>query len=225
MREIAAAIARAIGWNASNVEDDERTPLTEVTLYMDAKSDRVQAGPGIRLVRYKDGSGTRAPTRITVRGVYPYRGTWGPGSWNNTRPRDWLYGDPESPDITVSAARTPEQIAADVARRFLPGYMSLYCQCQKKAEEARAYELRLDAVVQRVRDVVREIGGEVRLPHGVVDKPHPASGFTIYHRLREGGPLTALDVRVSTESVRVDRFEVSSIAQFERVLRALSEAQ
>ncbi len=79
--------------------------------------------------------------RLIVSGVWPH----GPADsgWRAIGPSDAREGDPR---ITVSAGRSPEKIAADILRRFLPEYQRIYATLQTCLDknvngERRQYEV------------------------------------------------------------------------------------
>lgn len=52
-----------------------------------------------------------------------------------------LYDPKEGqPSISVAASKTPEQIAKDIKRRFLPEYERIYARCKAKADDYQAHE-------------------------------------------------------------------------------------
>jgi hypothetical protein len=55
-------------------------------------------------------------------------------------PRDLREPKESDPDITVSADKTPEQIARDISRRFLAEYTRIYTRCRAVADERQAGE-------------------------------------------------------------------------------------
>ncbi len=61
----------------------------------------------------------------------------------------------ESPSITVSGDKTPEQIAKDILRRFIPEYLRVWDLCQAEAFDRQEYE---DRAVSGWAAVCKAIG-------------------------------------------------------------------
>lgn len=73
-------------------------------------------------------------------------------------PRDWCvlpYGETE-PSIGVSGNRSPEVIARDIARRFLPEYEPLYAACLVRKAERDSYRTTTRSQLEKVADALGE---------------------------------------------------------------------
>lgn len=105
----------------------------------------------VRLKRASDGaelsiSKNSKPGMLHVSGRYPSDGTRG------MAPRDWgavAYNE-TGPDINVTASRSPDAIAKDIARRFLSEYERIYAACLVKQEERNASRSDQRNAVQQV---------------------------------------------------------------------------
>jgi len=83
----------------------------------------------------------KRPNRLEVSGNWPQcRIAKDSHNGPMVTPRDILRGNEVDPSgsITVSAERTPEQIAKDITRRFLPGYTEMYVRCALRRNERDA---------------------------------------------------------------------------------------
>jgi hypothetical protein len=67
------------------------------------------------------------------------------------------YGE-QDPSINVSATRTPQSIANDITRRFLPGYLPVY---EKELEQKRRVDRHTAWKVDRLRAIAGYVFGEV----------------------------------------------------------------
>jgi hypothetical protein len=89
-----------------------------------------------------------------------YRSDDSDGSRSETVFPSSLYDPKEgSPDITVSMEKSPEQIAKDITRRFIPEYERIFTRCQIKADQFGAFEA---ASKEAWEDVMRQTGGNPR---------------------------------------------------------------
>jgi hypothetical protein len=76
----------------------------------------------------------RGKNRVTISGIWPRRN---PGE--QVTPSS-LCTDEQAPVITISLSKTPEEIARDIERRFLPLYLPLWEKCSVKGQELNAAE-------------------------------------------------------------------------------------
>jgi len=87
-----------------------------------------------------------------------------------------------APEISVSARRSPQSIAKDIHRRFLPDYLEVYARCmenKRQGEEAlRLTNAALDELGKLVGQAPRyaELNryGSLYVPHGSMEV-HPSS--------------------------------------------------
>jgi hypothetical protein len=67
-----------------------------------------------------------------------------------------LYDPKESaPSITISLAKSPELIAKDIKRRFLPEYERIFARCAEKAQSHQAHEDNSRSQWQEVCEALR----------------------------------------------------------------------
>lgn len=94
---------------------------------------------------------TTAKNRFNISGRY---------NPNNEAYREIPYGS-EAPNITVAGDKTPEQIAADITRRFMPDFIRINAEVHEKQTAGLATErARESAMVQ-----LEEATGERRSEH------------------------------------------------------------
>jgi hypothetical protein len=137
-REALTALARSI---AKHLAPDwtyrPRKPLAEgeypqLGEYIDCTG---KAGPALWLhYNWRDES------RIVVSGEYP-RGT---DRQIPTRHNETL------PEITISASRSPEALAKDIVRRFIPDYIKLWDDFQNRVKADLDYHQGQDATLERL---------------------------------------------------------------------------
>lgn len=113
LASIAAGVAKLLGWEHRSAEEEHRGETL-------ARGD----GPSFRLHRQW---GDKA--RLAVSGDWPKAED---GTRFSARRRD--YGGTHQ-EITVAASRTAESIAADIERRFLPGYLEEWGHQEKQRDE------------------------------------------------------------------------------------------
>ena len=129
--------------------------------------------------------------RIEVSGIYP--------------PGHTPYGPRHV--ISISPKRAPQDMAADIQRRFLPTYDRLYAQCQAAVEDERR---RLQEKIQDTQHLADLLGVPYR---------PPADPAEIRELDWSEGEFYA---RVRTENGRVYLNRVSmSLAEFERMVAAI----
>lgn len=134
-----------------------------------------------------------AKGRVECAGILPWK------RGNELR----VYSKAKAPRITVALSRAPEDIAAEICRRALPGYLEAMATLRKDIAEA---EEALDARTKLVRRLAEVVGavqvgeGRIYLPDDVCSYGHVEVG--------SGGGSVKLDVSMSPE-------------QAEAVLRAL----
>ena len=95
-------------------------------------------------------------------GVYSYREE-GKITFCSVYPRDakgqYWAGEKERVNIGVSEAKTPEQIAQDIQRRFLPKYLEHLATMRRKINELNQYNAKKEAALKQVAD---HFGLEIR---------------------------------------------------------------
>jgi hypothetical protein len=149
-------------------------------------------GQSTRHVGQADGSGvsiwfTEYPAgRLEIHGIWP-RGKDGQ-EYRPTR-----YGE-TSPTITVNASRPAAQIAAEIRRRFLPGYLALYAKKTAERAGAEQYQDRTADTLARILAATASEGGRQGRANG-------AQLSTVY--LRESHVHR---VEASGDSVRFEAF-------------------
>lgn len=89
--------------------------------------------------------GWKAEGRIVVKGEFP-RGPKG---------EFMAYDVKEVSEITVNESKTPEQIAKDIERRLLPGYLRALPDVLRRVKEATDYLTERDAEIQKVARYLR----------------------------------------------------------------------
>lgn len=89
--------------------------------------------------------------RVEVHGLWPKLKLQ--GDVTTISPRDVLgYGETNAYKcVTVSAAKNPVQIAAEIARRFLPGYTAVLAKCLE-------YRRQREAFFARTSDLTADLG-------------------------------------------------------------------
>jgi hypothetical protein len=77
--------------------------------------------------------------KLHIHGEWPMDGT------KYMSPRSWcvvVYDENQDVGINVGADRSPEVIAREITRRFLPAYLALYKKCMERKAEHDAYRNR-----------------------------------------------------------------------------------
>jgi hypothetical protein len=100
--------------------------------------------------KLEDGTGHRVTLESSrTKGTWHVSGHWPQRTANGSYyvPSDVRE---ESPSINVSTAKSHEQIARDISRRFLPEYVRIYALLTAKATEQNDYETRRAANWQRI---------------------------------------------------------------------------
>ena len=100
--------------------------------------------------------------RIEIWGSYPRYSTG-----------DWVYGT-ENHKITVAETKTPEQIARDMERRFLPGYRTELAEVVEKVQRYDAKVNQETALIQKAAELVNgriHASNEKALNRGTVHFP------------------------------------------------------
>ena len=137
--------------------------------------------------RHKDGYGFYLSLRD---GRYTIGGEWPTDSENRQMwPSD--YDGPRG-SITVAATRTPEQIAAEVKRRFLPVYLPTWRTMRERADGNNRYALEC---AETVRKVLAADVGAYNARHG------SDQATTLYFRNSH-----AYQVRAQAQNVRFEHF-------------------
>lgn len=128
----ATAIAAALGngWRLKSV--DEWGHCVE---FVDDKGHQIHIN-----------NGTRNKGRYTISGGYP-RDEHG-SSIDYARSAAGY--NVELPQITLDSTRSPEAIAKDIARRFLPAYLELYDKAKGEQAKAHGYYAAVQAMAKRL---------------------------------------------------------------------------
>lgn len=71
---------------------------------------------------------------IHLSGGWPMRGT----QWMS--PKQWGVDSNHTEGINMSSSKSPEQMVADIKRRFLPQYEEVYAKCCERRDQWVAYE-------------------------------------------------------------------------------------
>lgn len=120
----------------------------------------------------------------------------------------WHSSREKNPSASMSLAKTPQVIAADIQRRVLPGYLTLLKQCQEAVERYK----RESASAARVAAELAELVG------CQVSTREPARpALNLYQSTKLSG--NSATVVVSDTTVRFDHLEVSP-----KVARAILKA-
>jgi hypothetical protein len=81
-------------------------------------------------------------------------------------------------EITVSASRTPPQIARDILRRILPVYMEQYPRCQAAVATMREHKATTTETTERAHTLIRaydlQVRGQKNAPRVYFDYAHGA---------------------------------------------------
>lgn len=81
------------------------------------------------------------------------------GESRGTCQRDFMpYGSPHFDGINVSDAKTPEQIAKDIQRRFLPEYVPLYQKAVAYCDEQKTYWEKRGNLLTLVNECLKPFG-------------------------------------------------------------------
>jgi hypothetical protein len=191
IHDLARQVADCLeGWHYPHQEGDRR--YAEIHLVGHAEPWPLPVTRGLRLVITKD--------RVRVSGIYPPP-VHGPLVTKNFGP---MAG--QSVVITCAPTKTPEQIAGDVRRRFLPRYEALY----RELAEARArYICRLEQEQRALEALASASGGDLNrvtvhlkhrgyhLPSGSI-KVSMLEGITTAEFDLRGVPM-AVAVRIAFE--------------------------
>lgn len=136
--------------------------------------------------------------RLTVHASWP--------TYNNATIGPWeLNPRPEDPTITVSASKSPDTIAADISRRFMPRYLDVLSRCLEVFNKRRAYNERQQSLTANVQAA---LGYE---PWGA-----KATSFDLPPNLKDASAYG--DVEISGDTVRV---HVNSLNE-ERALKLIA---
>lgn len=106
----------------------------------------------------------------------------------------------ETPHISVSAERSPESIAKDIHRRFLPQYLALFAQCLKEKAECEANIAHTNAVLDELGSLVgrkpryvdKSRDGSLDLPFGVTLETYASEAPSFRLKGYGGIPLSAM---------------------------------
>jgi hypothetical protein len=165
LRALTAAIAKALGEGFQAKEDKELEHVGEI---------RHADGRCINL----NSSWYERQRRLNVSGDYP-RDEGNNGSYSD--PKSWgaIAYNESPPSITVSADRSPEAIARDIQRRFLPEYTRIYNLCIEKRNERNAarsgYLSKAETILKALGKRRAEIVGAPDNTH--VDLRYSDSGY------------------------------------------------
>ena len=67
-------------------------------------------------------------------------------------------------EITVKASKTPEQVAGEIARRFMPEYLRLYAKAAVRLQDEK--EAAREVILAPLRRVAEAVGATVEDGHG-----------------------------------------------------------
>ncbi len=109
--------------------------------------------------------------------------------------------------ISISPKRTPESMAQDIQRRFLPEYDRLYAACWAAAEDERC---RLQEKIETTQRLANLLGVAYRPPDDATAVPKLSWSEGEFHAL----------VRTENGRVYLDRVSMS-VAQFECMVAAI----
>ncbi len=98
--------------------------------------------------------------RFLVRGIYPAHPEAGYGG---DMARAVLGHGVSAPEVGISLTKTPEHIARDIQRRFLPDYEELFVRCVSAAQEVEAFHARQRALGEAL---AHALGRTASLRHG-----------------------------------------------------------
>lgn len=70
----------------------------------------------------------------------------------------WWHDNGKNPAAFIALTKAPKQIAADIFRRVLPGYLPLLAECEARKS---SYVLHTQSVFEVAEKLAREFGGDV----------------------------------------------------------------
>lgn len=167
-----AAIAAALGGDVVRTAGSDMGRWSEVAV------------DGVGLSLHFDGWQNKDRVRVSIN--WPKNGHGEAISFQRVRDH---YNDVE-PDITVSTAKTPERIAADIKRRFLEVARPLYAKALERAAEDDDYATKHAAIVAKIV----KAGGARIVSNGNGDH---------FHGLPEGFEVKFISVRDDSVDVRL----------------------
>lgn len=90
--------------------------------------------------------------RFEISGVYPQSRVDG----SQFYPSQLYSPQVSSPSITVNADKSPEQIAKDIARRFLPDYRAVLARCLEARDNHDSYIRNSNSLAKELADILGE---------------------------------------------------------------------
>jgi hypothetical protein len=180
-RDLVGAVAACLNAHEAEGARWETRQEDEDSWNRESRMNLVRQGEGGAWI-YLTLGGYRNEGRIRISGKYPHRGgTHYPSRSKGQEP------------ITVSAMRSAEQIAADIRRRFLPGYLASLARANRELSDDAARDGRIGALTRELAAILR-----TEPNRGMPDE----EPYRVHHYRDEGGYA---DVRVnSPDSVEID---------------------
>lgn len=187
LTEIAEGIAKNL--IRARVKKPQGGGDVEIIYFYDVDPEKVDVkdAPGIVLHR-RGGS-----DRIEVTGKYP----WNP-VLNCTEYPPVRFGGRGRPLITIGAGRKPEELASDIARRFLPKYGPVFTECLKQVQEYDSRQQQCQALAKKLGELTgrKVIGDDSLRPRINVYKEDDVYGdidvssdSCVRFNITVGGPL------------------------------------
>jgi hypothetical protein len=158
----------------------------------DDRWHRIVAPNGAGVFIHFPAEGTREKDqRISITGIWPTRAPRPHGA--EVGPSS-LYPRQDAPTIYISLKKSPEQIAKDIERRFLPVYLPLWEACCDKAAETETAEAK---ELARKEEITAILGGKL-----TDQEKRPDSHIGRYADLPD--KMYIQDIYVSSETVSLD---------------------
>jgi hypothetical protein len=181
---ICIAIAAALNgiWEAKQKGSDRHTVDND-------EWHRIVAPNGAAIHLYFPASG-KDKNRISISGVWPHR-----KAHTQVVPSA-LYPQQEAPSITVSADKTPEQIAGDIEKRFLPVYLPMWEACYQRGQELNAAEDKELSAKEEITAVLDcKLSDREREPGNRIGRYSSLPGSMYIQDIYVGTGTVSLDIR------------------------------
>lgn len=148
-REQAEAIAKALGWTLEQPHEGNSN------YYRLVSPEGVTISMNVGGYAYKG--------RISFGTLYPQHQSDQHGATRYTSQRDWdrslPYNQSGWDGITVADTKSPEQIAKDLNRRFLPVYLPLWAEAVKYCAQQASYWARRSSHEAAIKEAVKGVAG------------------------------------------------------------------
>jgi len=144
-RELALSIAAALGWSVEQPHEGSANYFRLIS------PDGVVISMSIGGYAFKG--------RISFGCAYPWHQTDQYGGTRHTFQRDFdrslAYNVAPWDGITVADTKSPEQIAKDINRRFLPVYLPLWAEAVKYCAEKAAYWVKRNGAEEAIKEAIK----------------------------------------------------------------------